>query len=59
MAAAAVVGSSSGSQISFQAIICPILVALKALFGGLFGGRFVAIFDRLLLFFGCTVNPSG
>ena len=61
-AAAAAVSSGSGgtsvgagAQINVRAIICAILVALRAGFGGFFG----AIFDRLIAAFGCTAAPSG
>ncbi len=46
--------ASPTAQISIQAIVCPILLILRAIFGGFFGG----IFDALLARFGCIV-PSG
>ena len=48
--------ASSAAQINIQAIVCPILLALRAAFGNFFG--LGAIFDALLAAFGCTV-PSG
>ncbi len=48
--------ASSAAQINFQAIVCPILFALKAAFGNFFG--LGAVFDGLLAAFGCT-GPSG
>ena len=49
-------GSTAGAaQINFQAIVCPILLFLRAVFGGFFG--LGAIFDALLVRFGCTI-PS-
>jgi len=46
--------ASPVTQFDFRAIICPILLFLKAAFGPFFGG----IFDGLLAAFGCT-TPSG
>ncbi len=48
--------TASSAQINFQAIVCPILLALRAAFGNFFG--LGAVFDGLLAAFGCTV-PSG
>ena len=48
--------ASSAAQINFQAIVCPILLALRAAFGNFFG--LGAIFNGLLAAFGCSV-PSG
>ncbi len=48
--------ASSAGQFNFQAIVCPILLALKAAFGSFFG--LGAVFDGLLAAFGCGV-PSG
>ena len=48
--------TASSAQINIQAIVCPILLALRAIFGHFFG--LGAIFDGLLTRFGCGV-PSG
>ena len=45
---------SSAAQINIGAIVCPILLALKAIFGSFFG--LGAIFDALLTAFGCNVS---
>jgi hypothetical protein len=45
----------AGAQINIRALICGILFALRAGFGSFFG----FIFDRLIVAFGCTANPSG
>jgi len=46
--------ASPVAQFNFGAIICPILLALRGLFGGFLSG----IIDSLLAAFGCSV-PSG
>ncbi|HEX7277946.1 MAG TPA: hypothetical protein VF244_11270 [Acidimicrobiales bacterium] len=48
-------GTAASAGISLQAIVCPILLALRAGFGSFFG--LGAVFDALLAAFGCTV-PS-
>jgi len=61
VAAAAVAASGAGgasagaAQFNFQAIICPILLFLRAIFGSFLGG----LFDALLAAFGCVTQPSG
>ena len=48
--------SASGSGGQFiQAIVCPILLFLRAVFGAFLAG----IFDALLAAFGCITVPSG
>ncbi len=47
--------SGAGSQFSIQAIVCPILLFLRAVFGSFLAG----IFDALLAAFGCITIPSG
>ena len=47
--------SGAGSQFSIQAIVCPILLFLRAVFGSFLAG----IFDALLAAFGCITVPSG
>jgi hypothetical protein len=47
--------SGGGSQFSIQAIVCPILLFLRAVFGAFLAG----IFDALLAAFGCITVPSG
>ena len=52
-----VVGNAAASpvaQINIQAIVCPILLALRAVFGGFLGG----FFDALLVRFGCIVTSG-
>ena len=53
--AVATASASGGSQFSIQAIVCPILLFLRAAFGSFFAG----IFDALLAAFGCITIPSG
>jgi hypothetical protein len=56
VAATATAGASAGgSQFSIAAIVCPILLFLRAAFGPFFAG----IFDSLLAAFGCITVPSG
>ena len=53
---AAAVSVDSAAQFSIPAIVCPILLFLRAAFGPFFGG----IFDSLLAAFGCiNVSPGG
>ncbi len=54
--AALVVGAGDAGQLSISAIVCPILLFLRAAFGPFFAG----IFDSLLAAFGCiNVSPGG
>lgn len=54
--AAAVSVTAGAEQFSISAIVCPILLFLRAAFGPFFAG----IFDSLLAAFGCiTVSPGG
>jgi hypothetical protein len=46
--------ASPVAQINLQAIVCPILLAIR----GIFGGLIASIVDRLLQGFGCP-TPSG
>ena len=55
-AAALVVSGGDSAQFSIPAIVCPILLFLRAAFGPFFSG----IFDSLLAAFGCiNVSPGG
>ena len=55
-AAALVVTGGDSGQFSIAAIVCPILLFLRAAFGPFFSG----IFDSLLAAFGCiNVSPGG
>ena len=53
-------GATAGAaQINFQAIVCPILLALRAFFlNSPFAGFLAGIFTSLLAAFGCVI-PSG
>ena len=53
--ATASAAGAGGSQFSIQAIVCPILLFLRAVFGSFLAG----IFDALLAAFGCITVPSG
>ena len=53
--AASGAGTAAAAQFDFRAIICPILLFLRAAFGPFFAG----IFDSLLAAFGCIAQPSG
>ncbi|MEA2900192.1 MAG: hypothetical protein QOH36_79 [Actinomycetota bacterium] len=58
VAATAVASSGAAgaaSQFSISAIVCPILLFLRAAFGPFFAG----LFDSLLAAFGCITQPSG
>jgi hypothetical protein len=63
VAATAVASSGAAgaaSQFSISAIVCPILLAIRAAFGsGPFGSFVSAALQPLLVAFGCITQPSG
>ncbi|MDQ4089792.1 MAG: hypothetical protein M3163_05760 [Actinomycetota bacterium] len=44
------------AQISFQQIVCPILINVANVFGSFFGGVVTPILNALLAAFGCVIS---